>query len=269
MSKLIEYETLRELALEVISSSGKNLQYNKIRRGIESLIDERQLGLYDHQTILSINQIVWDLIIERIITPGYENGSEPCWPFLRLTEFGKQIVHNNYSGNYDPLKYIEKIENIVGDLDEVIKQYLYEAFRSYKHSLFFSAAVIIGAAAERALLILLDSIKKWEDDATKQNKITNLIDRPNLPKIFELISKTVNTLIEAKQIPYAIHEGSTEHLLSFYEMIRVQRNESVHPKVVKVNNTKVLLSIQTFPEGLKVLNRISSWFLDNAKSELL
>ena len=88
---------------------------------------------------------------------------------------------------------------------------------------------MIGAAAEKAILPLLQAITDSISSPSSKSKATQLLDRPNLPEIFDLITKTLNPLIKAKTIPYSVHQGCAEHLLSLFEMICVQRNDAIHP----------------------------------------
>ena len=89
-------------------------------------------------------------------------------------------------------------------------------------------------------------------------------ERPNLPRIFESIQSKVDHLIEKKELPYLVHQGSSQHLISLFEMIRVHRNEAVHPNAGKVTREKIFLSIQTMPEALQVLSRLTDWFSSQA-----
>jgi hypothetical protein len=118
-----------------------------------------------------------------------------------------------------------------------------------------------GASAEKAILLLLNSVAKYESDPKKKKDLDGLLERPNLPRIFEAIQSKVNQLIENKELPYSVYQGSSQHLLSLFEMIRVNRNDAVHPNVGRVTREKVFLSIQTLPEGLQVLYRLTDWFI--------
>jgi len=73
----------------------------------------------------------------------------------------------------------------------------------------------------------------------------------------------MDLLIEANKMPYSVHEGNTQHLLSMFEMIRVQRNDAVHPAIGEVNRAKVFLTIQTLPPALEVTYRLIEWFATN------
>jgi hypothetical protein len=64
-------------------------------------------------------------------------------------------------------------------------------------------------------------------------------------------------------IPYFVHEGFSEHLLSLYKMVRVQRNDAVHPAAGDVKKTKVFLTIQALPAVLGCTYRLIEWFSQN------
>ena len=134
----------------------------------------------------------------------------------------------------------------------------------HRRQLFFASAVMLGAAAEKAILLLLQAITDSMSDPNRKRKTAQLLDRPNLPEIFDTIMKTVNSLIKAKSIPYSVHQGCTEHLMSLFEMIRVQRNDAIHPITGQVDRTKVFLSLQTLPTALESINKLIEWFGNNS-----
>lgn len=273
---MIPYTTLRELVLESFGKEPQtqivNLTNSVGELAQQKAIVNRPPGQslnYSNRRILSsedevhIHQIVWDLISERIVTPGIDANNQE-WPFLRLTDFGRSVVSDSSSKYYDPDGYIGRLQALVPNVDEVIVQYLSETLNCFRQRLFFSASVMCGAAAEKAVLLLLSSIAKYESDAKKKKELEVLLERPNLPRIFESIQSKVDHLIEKKELPYSVHQGSSQHLISLFEMIRVHRNEAVHPNSGKVTREKIFLSIHTMPEALQVLSRLTDWFSSQA-----
>lgn len=208
---------------------------------------------------IKILEIIWDLIIERILTVGVDE-CNPDWPWVRLSEYGESVVKEGTLPYYDPEEYGAVIDSMTPSIDKVIKQYAIEGINCFRQRLFFASAVMFGAAAEKAILILLESIARAETDHKIKSKLEKLVERPNLPEIFASVRDRIDSLIKAKTIPYSVHEGSTEQLLSLFDMIRVQRNEAVHPDIGEVNKTKVFLVIQTFPGALGVTYRLIKWF---------
>lgn len=277
---MIDYQVLRKLVLEALKANPRT-QFRRIMSDVSRLaahynvfptqeecqdhkIDyhyyrEKRLNPIDE---LNVNQIIWDFIVDRILTIGMDASNQE-WPFLRLTEFGHSVANQEVPAYYDPEGYVATLESLVPKLDPVIKQYALEGLRCFRQRLFFAAAVMFGAAAEKAVLLLLQSIGNAETDQKRKHDIIDLLERPRLPMIFETIQSRLDKLIKAKVIPYSAHQGSTEHLLSLFEMIRVQRNDAVHPAAGQVNRTKVFLTIQALPSALEVIYRLIEWFTKN------
>lgn len=211
---------------------------------------------------LLISEIVWDLITERILTVGMDSTNDK-WPWLRLTEFGRSVLSGADSGYYDPSEYGAMLHRLVLHIDPVIVQYALEGVRSFRQNLLFGSAVMFGAAAEKAILILLDSIRQAYVDPVKKNAIAKVIDEGRMPKRFRAIEDAIN-LASTVGMPYSIHQGSTQHLLSFQEMVRSQRNDAVHPAAGHIDKEKVFLTMQTFPIALESMYRLVDWFASNS-----
>ncbi len=277
---MIEKHLLRALMLEVLSRTPQTQIVNAID-DVERLVakyglfpssdDCQRLGIeykdYQHKNLtpidnLTIQEIIWDLLIERVVTSGYD-ASNPNLPFFRLTKFGQDYISQSAPHYYDPQGYMESLRNIVQNLDPVIEQYIFESLNCYRQQLFFASAVMIGAAAEKAILLLLQAITDAMSNPSNKRKASQLLDRPNLPEIFDTIRKTLNPLIAAKTIPYSVHQGCIEHLMSLFEMIRVQRNDAIHPISGQVDRAKVFLSLQTLPIALESIYKLIEWFQSN------
>ena len=279
---MIEKNLLRALILEFLGHTLK-VQISDVINYVEKLVAERglfpssddcqrldidyqyyqrkQLNPFDK---LTINEIIWDLILEHVVTPGAEWEEQGFPPHFRLTKFGQDYISQSAPHYYDPQGYMGFLKNIAQNIDSVIEQYIFESLNCYRRQLFFASAVMIGAAAEKAILLLLQAITDSMSNPSKKRKAVQLLDRPNLPEIFDMIRKTIDPLIKAKTIPYSVHQGCTEHLMSLFEMIRVQRNDAIHPITGQVDRTKVFLSLQTIPTALESINRLIEWFGSNS-----
>jgi hypothetical protein len=220
---------------------------------------EKQLNPIDN---MNINEIMWDLIIERILTIGSNNANEEL-PHLRLTEFGESVINQTTPSYYDHDEYIKILNTTINNLDNVILQYILEGLKCYKQQLFFASGVMFGAASEKSILLLLEAIYGSESKKDKKKKIKELLEHGRLPSIFSMINSYLDGLIKNKTIPYNIHQGCNTHLLSLYEMVRVQRNEAVHPDFSRVSKEKVYLALLSFPVALQVIYRLIEWFENN------
>ncbi|MCL5036236.1 MAG: hypothetical protein M1269_03860 [Chloroflexi bacterium] len=278
---MLDYQVLRQLVLEYLRESPET-QLGSIFDGITKLAikqdifpskeecDKQNIPFvatsYNNKNLSrndrrNVNQIILDLIVERVLTIGAKDQEQ--WPWLRLTEFGHEVANKQFPNYYDPDGYVEMLESFAPNIDPVIIQYAMEGLNCFRKRLFFASAVMYGAAAEKTILLLLESIGNAETDPKKKENIVKLLGRPSHSEIFFIIQSTIESLIKAKKIPYSVHQSSIENLLSLFEMIRVQRNEAVHPAVGEVNEIKIILFIQAFPTAIELVYRLINWFSEN------
>ena len=274
----MEKQTLRELVLRVLKRTPDTQLINLINEvarlmtthdlfpsqreceelGIEySYYQQKNLNPHDKDQIA---EVAWDLITERILTPG---GGDHRWPFLRLTQFGHDVVSQSAPHYYDPDAYMETLNKMMPNLDSVIGQSIFEGLRCFRRQLFFASAVMLGAAAEKAILLLLEAIVKSLDDPQTKKEVTLLLERPRLPSICDKIREILDPLTKSNAMPYSVHQSCNAHLLSLLEMIRVQRNDAVHPVAGNVDRTKVFLSLQTLPTALELIYKLTDWLEHN------
>lgn len=277
---MIDKRMLREL---VIESLGKkpNTQITSMQNDVESLFKERdlfptkeeceakdvdykdyaikQLNRIDRTTIA---EIAWDLVMERVITPN-DTQSTYNFPWISLTTFGKAYISEASPHYYDADGYITFLKNLAPNLDPVVAQYTHEGLNCYRRALLFASAVMFGAAAEKTILLLLEAISRATKDTDTKSKLEQMIEGARLPTIIKTITDTLETLTKDDTIPYAIHQGCNEHLASLFEMIRVQRNDAVHPAAGEVNRDKVFLTMQTLPTGIQCVYKLIEWFNSN------
>jgi len=151
-------------------------------------------------------------------------------------------------------------------IDPIIDQYVTEALTAFEKEAYFASAVMLGAASEKALYLLAESVLGAFKDAKKHDKLKNLLEHRKLLELFESVRDTIYDASKAKILPYADAEGSTTNLMSLYEAIRVQRNDAVHPMNATVSEDSVRLLIQSFPYSLSKSEELRAWFAANPKS---
>lgn len=277
---MIDKSTLRELVIETILKT-PHTQLTSIQKDVERLVVERNLfptkeecetkgvdyKYYAANTLtradnVTIAEITWDLIIERVLTLGDEQSTHN-FPWVSLTTYGKAYAKEASPHYYDADQYIAFLKEIAPGLDPIILQYAYEGLNCYRRRLLFASAVMFGAAAEITILSLLEAIKDATKDTGIKTKLTQILESAKLPAVFKAITETLEPLTKNDTIPYSIHQGCNEHLISLFEMIRVQRNDAVHPAAGEVNRDKVFLTMQTLPTGIQCVYKLIDWLSSN------
>ena len=256
--KVVSESDLRRLVLDVIATVSTSA-WGSIRTEVMKRVSAEELGSIGRFGEQRVNQVIISLLIEQLITVGERDGSySPMWPSIMLTELGKSWVADN-TRLRDPDGYGALLREYAPGLEEATVEYALEAFRCLRQNLLFACAVMIGAAAEREVFRLGRAILASETGpATK--KLKDALERGRLPTLFQEIRTAIETAIQRNAMSFSVHQGSTEHLLSFQEMIRVQRNDAVHAGGTTVTKEKVFLAIQTFPVAVGAIDRLRSWF---------
>jgi hypothetical protein len=252
-------EELRPFVLEAIRSQRNADQYVTIQNYLRQRFMDEKIGPWGPPAQVQIKRILWDLSVERIISWGTEDDSEARWPFFHVTPFGANYLEHMSPHWLDADGYIKYLDTLVPVMDPIVFQYTQESVRAFRARLWFGSAVMLGAASERTILLLLEAIRDKSQELEKA-KLTKLLEQPRLSEIFKTVQARLSAEIKAGSLPYSVHQGCAEHLLSLFEMIRVHRNEAVHPAVAKVDRQKAFIALQTFPEALCVVERLRKWF---------
>ena len=176
-----------------------------------------------------------------------------------------------WSANVDPLPedangYMQVLRKLVPKLDSVIEQYICEGLSSFEKQTYFAAAVMVGAAAEKAVYLLAESMVDAFRNVAPKEKLKKLIESRKLGKLFDAVEKTINDAHAAKVLPYDIFDGAVSHLMSLIQAIKMQRNDAVHPMNARVSADSVRLSFHAFPHALEKIETLRVWFLSHANS---
>ena len=126
-----------------------------------------------------------------------------------------------------PEEIVDALEQKVGDLDEVVRQYYLESLRAYQEGLYISSVICLGAASERAIHWLAETIEsyseKYQEEIEKRRN-------GNISRLTEYLSNTVipNTFVEGKDFARELKDL----LDGLGNLYRENRNEAGHPKTI-------------------------------------
>jgi hypothetical protein len=159
--------------------------------------------------------------------------------------------------------YMLRLSSVIPSLDAVIIQYIQEGLGSFARGSFFSAAVMIGAASEKEIYLLAESLAGALKDPAAQAKLTKQVNSGrSLYQLLEMIRKHLDACIRLR----GEFDGALAHLSSLFEAIRVQRNDAVHPSTGTVNEESVRLSYEVFPHAVEKAEQLRAWFGSNPSS---
>jgi hypothetical protein len=161
-------------------------------------------------------------------------------------------------------QYLRFLRERVKPLDEIIEQYIVDALKAFERQAYFASAVMLGAASEKALYLLAESMLDSLEDGNERKKLRELLykDRSIL-KLLEHVRKVVSDYPASKIAPppYEVTEAANNYLVTIADAIRVQRNDAVHPEKGSVSEASVRLLLVAFPYALQKIETLRTWFL--------
>jgi hypothetical protein len=186
-----------------------------------------------------------------------------CW-----TERGSQWIKGAEPIPEEASGYMKFLRQHVLTLDEVIEQYILEALVAFNREAFFAAAVMLGAASEKAVYLLAGSLLSALKPSHQRAALERTLARRKLFALLDCVKKTMEDCFDGNPapIPYSVSEGAIAHLASLFEAIRMQRNDAVHPMNAAVSASSVRLLLHSFPYALGTVEGIRAWLNANPAS---
>ena len=165
------------------------------------------------------------LVVRNIPSGG--RGGNPHQFVVYLTSIG---IKSNIDGGVillidKPEEIVQGVEQKVGPLDDVIRQYYLESLRAYQEGLYISSVICLGAASERAILWLAESIEpsypQYQQIQKRRRNISNLTKYLSGSLLSDIFPNDATFETELRK-----------RLVLLGDLYRENRNEAGHPKSV-------------------------------------
>lgn len=266
-------DELRSLALEAFKKSPET-QYLGLCNLVAELAVQKGLAANPQEGIVTfgasyqlnshdedrIREIIWDLIVSRLVTIGI-NSSNPNWPWLKLTEYGRQVVNSVLPTPHDPSGYLSRLQKEVPKIDNVIFTYLEESLRTYNIGALLSSTITLGCASEKALLILIEAFGNAIQNAKRKQKFEADTRGRLIKRQFDVFVQNLNGI--KGNLPGDIIDGVDTMLLGIFEMIRNYRNDAGHPSGKSISREQVYANLQVFIAYCKKVYQLKDFFERN------
>ena len=126
-----------------------------------------------------------------------------------------------------PEEIVGVLEQKIGSLDPVIRQYYLESLRAYQTELNISSVISLGAASERAIHWLAESMEAYSPKYQAKIKTRR---EGNILRLTEYLSNTVIPDIFGHD--KKLEEELKDRLNGLGNLYRENRNEAGHPKTI-------------------------------------
>jgi len=245
----IEYSQLRALVLQYLRQVPVG-QLNFVDKctGVLAFCQKR-VSSPDDADVETMQRIFHELYLEHVIITGTGPRSigsgAMCWPFYRLTEYGRKVVERGQYVPYDPDGYLSRIKGEISGLDGTVLRYLQEALACFRLDFLLAAAVMTGCAAEKALLLLVDAYGAAITDSAKKGKYEKDTRSWLITQKYRALWKRLEPLIPS--LPREL--GGDLHVIldRVFDLIRTTRNEAGHPTAEPIERETVHANLILFP----------------------
>jgi hypothetical protein len=214
--------------------------------------------------LCTVEQILHEFYHEGIIVPGPKikakftmQGGTLLFPGYHTTAYGHKALAETDYQPHDPTGYLEKFRVDVPTVDPVIIRYLEECLTCFRHNLLLSAAVTLGCAAEKAVLLLIESFTDTlaGTDQTDFERETNTF----------IISRKYRALWSrlepmAKTLPDGLGTNLESVIHNTFDIIRTTRNDAGHPSTGLIEKDAVHANLLLFPIFCKRIYKLIDHF---------
>lgn len=178
---------------------------------------------------IKLSEAIANLERKRVVVRMHDR--EMLRPVICVSSIGlKSDVDDDVLLLVDKPEYIvSALEQKIGGLDDVIRQYYLESLRAYQEELYISSVICLGAASERAIHWLADAL--GEHFPEYQAEIQRKQKSGNVGRLIQYLSDSVipNIFDDDKRLRTDVQE----RLTGLGNVYRENRNEAGHPKAVK------------------------------------
>jgi hypothetical protein len=230
--------------------------------------DLRQTSIYAGRQFLApgdqalLTEVIWSLIVQGVLVPGLDDSNQG-WPFLRLTEYGRQCVAEERFLPHDPDGYLREFRGSIPGVDSTVIEYVTESLQCYLHGLNKAAAVMLGGASEQTVLLLFDSYTdSIASPTSKQQFQMNMEKARTIFRKFELFNARLAA--SKPNMPKNLTENLDSLLRGVFDLIRNSRNDAGHPAIGgQINRDVVYSHLRLFVPYCQRIYSLISWFSTN------
>jgi len=206
-----------------------------------------------------VREIIWDFIVQRVVTIGNYNGDS--WPWLSLTEYGKKALTSELPIPNDPSGYLNRIKKEIPDLDYVIEVYLMESLKTFNINQLLSSTITLGCASEKALLELIATYAETFNNISRREQFLKRTEGRFIKTQFDEFDKNIRGILST--LPNDLKDRYSGTLNGVFEMIRSNRNAAGHPSGQQIDKDTLFANLQVFIPYCKYIYELRSHFNEN------
>ena len=256
----MDQNELQSILLEVLADPRAD---HRLGRGANYLAEAVQSK--NPQTKITRGEIqaaYWSIVAQGLAYIDIWQHHPENWK-LCLTESGNDAVKDLQLNPANPSAYLKHIKNHVPTVSDLVLMYLEESLKAFNQRLLLSSTVMLGVAAEAALLECAVSLGSHLV-GKKQTNYIKVLQNP-IASYRRKLKDYLDRLNELKStIPGALLRAIHLQVIPVVERLRIDRNQSGHPTGAEINRSECFSSLVLFSTCLKALYELKNWLDQNA-----
>ncbi len=220
-------------------------------------------GEKNHEILaFAIRKAFWELFLEGILAPGKDAINRDL-PSFHVTEYGRTVLAADPAHPHDPERYLARITQRVATFDPTVRSYLVESLGTFKRGNLVASAVMLGIAAERAFLLLCESVRDALSEPREKTRFTRILDAFPMKAKLEWIEKKFQE--KSVRALDGFPDNARVLILAVYDFLRVQRNEFGHPGQAppSVDREDAFANLQVFARYYETVEKIRALLAGN------
>ncbi|MGH2452396.1 MAG: hypothetical protein ACRDF5_01350, partial [bacterium] len=207
-------------------------------------------------------EILHELVTANLLMPGLDR-AHLGWPWLRLTEYGLQVLRSGRPVSFDPDHYLVAVQQRLETLPPLALDVLREAVATYHRGFVRSSALLLGTASEIVMTELIDAFIAAQPDKDRQRLAAAVEDRSMYAR-YRLFRDEFDRTREGRRLPDAVSKDVEAIIDLIFNAIRLNRNEAGHPSADPLNPLLVATTLQAFLEYAERIARLTAYFREPA-----
>lgn len=204
------------------------------------------LGWQQDEFYSIVREIIQEFINNGFLYPGLPGDMNSSYPWLTITEYGKEAFVKEEWLPYDPDGYLKALKSKVPDLDDISLTYIGESVAAFNRRQLLSATLTLGVASENLMLLLIESYLNWIKDLKRKGNFEKKIrDRFIYTQYKEFRQEFSN---DVRTLPKELQSDWETYLDGVFNFIRLNRNSAGHPTGRKLDAKVVYANLQIASE---------------------
>lgn len=254
-NKIFEFFKQKILWLKSVPDKEQQFQMS----AVYDLFPPNSEPQWKHKDVYSIaREIVQELITSGFLYPGTARDFNSGYPWLTITEYGKEAFLKEDWLPYDPEGYVKALRAKVITIDDITLAYIGESVTAYNRRHLLSATITLGVASENLMLLLIEAYTNWILDVGRKASFQKKTNGRFISTQYKEFKKEfVNDL---KSLPNEFQPDWETYLDGVFNFIRLNRNDAGHPTGRQFDVKVVYANLQVFAEYAQFIFKLIEHF---------